>query len=257
MEKASTLSPAKQALLEQRWKRASHGLVRRAEIPTRPDRDWAPLSFAQRQMWVIDQLTPGNPAYNLPNGYRLRGPLDVTALEHSVNEIIKRHEVLRTTFALQDGEPVQRIHPELTVTIDVTALDHLTADERERRLHALASQESVRAFDLSRLPLIRVSVFKLGAAEHVLILNLHHIIADGLSVGLLLDELDTFYRAFTKGGDPHPREVAVQYADYAAWQRRAIADQAAYTKQIEFWRRQLGGTLPVLELLGDFARPPA
>ncbi len=255
MDKTSNLSPVKQALLEQRLKRAAPSGGRAPEIPTRPDRDWAPLSFAQRQMWVIDQLTPGNPAYNLPNGYRLRGPLDVTALQHSVNEIIKRHEVLRTTFALQDGEPVQRIHPELTITIDVTALDHLTADERERRLHALASQESVRPFDLSRLPLIRVSVFTLGAAEHVLILNLHHIVADGLSIGLLLDELDAFYRAFTQGGDPQPRAMALQYADFAAWQRRTLATEAAYTKQIEFWRRQLGGTLPVLELPRDFSRP--
>src|SRR5947207_15274102 len=113
-------------------------------------------------MWVIDQLKPGNPAYNLPNAYRLRGALDVTALERSINEIIKRHEVLRTTFALQDGEPVQRIHPGLTITIDLPALDHLTADEPERRLQALASQESVRGLDLSRLPLLRVSVLKLG-----------------------------------------------------------------------------------------------
>src|SRR5256885_14414088 len=105
------LSPEKKALLEQRLGIAptrGGGAV----IPPRTNRDRAPLSFAQRQMWVIDQMTPGNPAYNLPNGYRLRGPLDVTALERSFNEIIKRHEALRTTFAVQDGEPLQRIHPE-------------------------------------------------------------------------------------------------------------------------------------------------
>ena len=203
MKQPSKLSPVKQALLEQRLKGASTARVRAPDIRARPERGVAPLSFVQRQLWVIDQLTPGNPAYNLPNGYRLRGPLDVTALERSVNEIIKRHESLRTTFAVHDGEPLQRIHPGLTITLKVTALDHLTGEEREDRLQALASEESVKAFDLSRLPLIRVSVFKLADAEHVLIINLHHIVADGLSIGLLLDELDAFYRAFAEIGRAH------------------------------------------------------
>src|SRR5204862_4345950 len=138
MDKTSNLSPVKQALLEQRLKRAAPREGGALEIPTRPDREWAPLSFAQRQMWVIDQLTPGNPAYNLPNGYRLRGALDVTALERSINEIIKRHEALRTTFAVQDGEPLQRVHPDWKIAIEVTALAHLSAEEREAKLQHLA-----------------------------------------------------------------------------------------------------------------------
>jgi amino acid adenylation domain-containing protein len=255
MEKSSTLSPAKQALLEQRLKGVAPGPVIRPEIPRRPELDSAPLSFAQRQMWVIDQITPGNPAYNLPNGYRLRGRLDVRALERGVNEIIKRHEALRTAFAVEDGEPLQRIHPELKITVKVTALDHLTGEERDSKLQALASEESVGSFDLSRLPLIRVSVFKLGDAEHVLIVNLHHIVADGLSIGLLLDELDAFYRAFTGGGDPSPPGLPVQYADFALWQRQAMADAGAHAEQIGFWRTQLGGTLPVLDLPVDRPRP--
>src|SRR5882762_8394060 len=242
------LSPEKKALLEQRLGIAptrGNGRV----IPRRANQDCAPLSFAQRQMWVIDQMTPGNPAYNLPSGYRLRGPLDVTALGRSFNEIIKRHEALRTTFAVQDGEPLQRIHPDLRVAIQITALDHLRGEEREAKLQQLASEESIRPFDLSRLPLIRVSLFKLGDAEHVLIINLHHIVVDGLSIGLLLDELDACYLAFTKGSDPLLPALAVQYADFAAWERHALA------KQIEFWRTQLGGGLPVLELPGDLPRP--
>ena len=114
---------------------------------------------------------------------------------------------------------------------------------------------SVTSFDLSRLPLIRVSLFKLGEAEHVLIINLHHIVADGLSIGLMLDELDTFYRAFAGGGDLRPPSLAVQYADFALWQRQTIANEAAYANQIEFWRKQLGGKLPVLELPADKPRP--
>src|SRR5690606_11770470 len=101
-------------------------------IPPRADAEWAPLSLAQRQMWVIDQMTPGNRAYNLPNAYRVRGALDVDALERAFNGVIRRHEVLRTTFEVRDGEPMQRIHPSLSITIEVTALDHLPQGERER-----------------------------------------------------------------------------------------------------------------------------
>jgi amino acid adenylation domain-containing protein len=255
MKQPSTLSPAKQALLKQRLKRASHSRVGHLQIPRRPNPEVAPLSFIQHQMWVIDQITPGNPAYNMPYGYRLQGALDVAALEASVNEVIKRHEVLRTTFALSGGEPLEFIHAALTIKIRVTELDHLPAAERERRLQAMGSEESAKSFDLSRLPLIRVSLFKLGQAEHVLILNLHHIVADGLSIGLLMNELDTFYRSFTDGGDPCLPELAVQYGDFALWQRRAVTNQGAYAQQIEFWRTQLGGRLPVLELPADKPRP--
>ena len=255
MDQLSRFSPVKQALLEQRLKRAApEQLLRRPEIPRRPDRDSAPLSYAQRQMWVIDQISPGNPAYNLPNGYRLQGPLDVPALERSVNEIIKRHEDLRTTFTVKDGEPLQCIHPHLHIKIDVKALNHLAGAEREACLQALASEESVKPFDLSRLPLIRVSVYALGGNEHVLIINLYHIVADGLSISLFLDELDTFYRAFTRGTEPQPPELAVQYADFALWQRQALSDGAC-ARQIEFWRRKLGDALPALELPADRLRP--
>src|SRR5436190_39643 len=255
MDKASTLSPAKQTLLEQRLKRASHGLVRRPEIPARPNRHSAPLSFSQRQMWVIDQMTPGNPAYNLPYGYRLLGPLNLAALEDSFNAVIKRHEALRTRFGVEGDEPLQLIQPELKIKINVTALDDLTGEERENRLKALASQESMKSFDLSRLPLIRVSLFKLGETEHVLIINLHHIVADGLSIGLLLNELDTFYRAFTSGSDPLPRELTVQYGDFALWQRKTMADETVYANQLEFWLKKLGGTLPVSDVPADKPRP--
>jgi amino acid adenylation domain-containing protein len=224
-------------------------------MPKRPAGDPAPLSFAQSQMWVIDQMTPGNPAYNLPFGYRLRGRLVVTALEDSFNEIIRRQEGLRTTFGVKDGEPVQFIHPGLKIQLTVVDLHHLSGAELENRLQALASEESIKPFDLSSLPLIRVHLFKLAETEHVLIVNVHHIVADGMSLGLLLRELDIFYRAFTGSEEPRPPELTMQYADFALWERQAIANEAAYAGQIEFWRKQLGGTLPVLELPGDKPRP--
>ena len=242
----SPLSPAKQALLEQRLRRLSGT---GPEIPRRSDRTSAPLSFIQRQMWVIDQMTPGNPAYNLPYAFRLRGRLDVPALEASLNEIIKRHETLRTTFGFSGGEPRQRIHPELTVRIVVTALDHLGPADRETRLQQLASEESVRPFDLDRLPLLRVSLFKLGDDEQVLLLNLHHIVADGLSIALLLDELDALYRARTTGAEPRLRQLAVQYGDYTEWQQHAVSGHDTAATQ------HLSGSLPVLELPADRPRP--
>src|ERR1035437_10882372 len=246
----SRLSPGKQFLLEQRLgatekKRAPE------ELPRRPNQDFAPLSFSQLQMWVIDRMTPGNPAYNLPVGYRLRGPLNPAALEDSFNEVIRRHEILRTTFTVKNDEPLQRIQPECRIRINFAELDPATA---ESRLQSLATEEALKSFDLSRLPLIHVSLFRLGKAEHVLIINLHHIVVDGISIGLILDEVDIFYRALTGGRDPHPPDLSLQYADFALWQRQAV-DDAAYADQLRFWRKQLSGELPVLELPADFPRP--
>ena len=255
METTFTLSAVKQALLERRWKRGSQKSVGGPEIPRRANANSVPLSFSQYQIWMIDQMTPGNPAYNMPYGFRLRGALDATALEASFNEIIKRHEALRTTFAVEDDDPIQRIHPELKISIAFKALDHRTREEWEKQLQVLATEESLKPFDLSCLPLLRVSLFKLGEAEHVLIINLHHIVADGLSLGRLLEELDMFYRVFTCGTALRPAELAVQYADFALWQRRIIANEGAYANQINFWQKQLSGTLPVLEIPADKPRP--
>ena len=255
MKQATTLSPVKQAVLKQRLQKAFNQSVRGREIPKRPDPRMAPLSCAQRQMWLIDQMTPGNAAYNLPYGFRLRGPLRVQALENAFNEIIKRHEILRTTFAVEDGEPLQWIHPRLTVEIEVTALNHLGHGERENRLKALASAEAVTPFDLSRLPLIRVSLFQLSESEHVLVINLHHILADGMSMGVLMDELNEFYRASTQGGRPQLPDLPAQYGDFANWQHGKLAEDGAYARQLDFWRKQLGGSLPVLQLPGDKPRP--
>jgi len=246
------LSPEKQLLLKKRLaatekKSTAEGFV----IPKRQNQDFAPLSFSQLQMWVIDRMTPGNPAYNLPVGYRLRGPLNPAALEDSFDEVIRRHEILRTTFTVENDEPLQQIHPECRIRLNFAELDPATA---ESRLQLLAAEEALKSFDLSRLPLIRVSLFKLGEAEHVLIINLHHVVADGISIGLILDEVDLFYRALTSGQDPHPPDLSLQYADFALWQRQDV-DDATYAEQLRFWRNQLSGELPVLELPADFPRP--
>jgi amino acid adenylation domain-containing protein len=207
-------------------------------------------------MWLMDQMTPGNPAYILPVGYRLEGRLDAKALENSFNEVIKRHEVLRTTFVVRDEEPLQFVHAQCRVGIQITRLDYLPLEQREARLRLLAQVEATAPFDLSKLPLVRLSLFKLDETEHVLLITLHHVVADGLSIGVMLDEVDLFYRAFTGSGQGPLPELAVQYADFASWQRRALPTKAR-DDQIAFWRRQLSGRLPVLELPNDLPRAPA
>lgn len=252
--KTPNLSPDKIALLEQRLGVAAQKDKTGVVIPKRPQQDRALLSFAQRQMWLIDQITPGCPAYNLPVGYRLRGALDKSALEKAFNQIIERHEILRTTFAVINDEPVQVIHPTCEIKIDVLKLDYLADHEREAEVHRLAAEEAVKTFDLSRLPLLRVCLFQLGKEEHVLIIILHHSVADGLSVARLLNELDTFYQAFTRGAPAQVPELVIQYADFAVWQRENLTGQST-SKQIEFWQQVLRGNLPALDLPCDRARP--
>src|SRR5712692_1870110 len=234
--------------------RSSANAVREPSIPKRPNADAAPLSFPQLQMWLMDQMAPGNPAYVLPVAYRLKGPLDVAALENSFNEVIRRHEILRTTFTVNDGEPLQVIHEPWKIAIRVRKLDSMTPDGRERQLHALASEEAGVSFDLSRLPLLRVLLFNISADEHVLLINLHHIVADGISLRLMLDDLDRHYQVFRAARPDDKADVCIQYADYALWQRQTVATKS-YSEEIAFWRRQLRGTPPVLELPADLPRP--
>ena len=252
--RSQALSPAKQALLEQRLKAMPRDRPAIREIPRRPDPGCAPLSYAQRQMWVIDRMTPGNAACNLPYGYRLHGPLNHDVLEASFNAVIERHEVLRTTFDVDNSEPIQRIHPQLRIAIRVADLRHVPAGEREARLQALASEESVRPFDLCSLPLIRASLFTLADAEHVLIINLHHIIADGMSAGLLMREVGALYSGLGLGSNGRLPDLPVQYGDFALWQQERPANEVAPAAQIAFWTRRLGGTFPRLDLPIDHPR---
>ncbi len=209
-----------------------------------------PLSFSQQQMWIVDQMLPGNPAYNVPFGYRIKGNLDVKTLEDGFNEIIKRHEILRTTFIVKDNKPVQVIHPEFGIKVNVVGLDILSPNESEIRVHKLASEEVLKSFNLSRLPLIRATLFKLEELEHILIINLHHIVVDGWSVGLILKELSELYQ----GSSLQLSKLSMQYADYALWDQKRISTNS-YQGQISYWQDILKDELPVLELPLDKVRP--
>ena len=211
-----------------------------------------PVSFAQQRLWFLDQLEPGNPFYNDAAAVRLSGALDLAAFQQSLAAVVRRHEALRTTFAAQDGDPVQVIAPAGPVAIALIDLRALPPGEREPTLLALAGQERLRSFDLSRGPLLRVSVLRLDATEHVLFLTLHHIIADAWSMGILIRELATLYDAYAAHTPSPLPALPIQYADFAVWQRERL--QGTLEAQLAYWRRQLTGA-PTLQLPTDRVRP--
>lgn len=254
MDKPTQLSAERQKLLAQRLKGAGGVSRETRRIPNRAEGTPPPLSFAQHQVWVIDQVTPGNPAYNLPIAYRLRGALDLPALEHSFNEVIRRQEAWRTTFHEAQGEAVQVVHPECRIRIAVTDLNGLPPEQREARASALAAAEGVKPFDLRQLPLVRVSIFRLAAEDQVLLVTFHHIVGDGLSLNLLFEELHAHYLAATSRPAPVLPGLPVQYADFAAWERSEVSG-GRHAEQLRYWQRQLAGDLPTLELPTDRPRP--
>jgi amino acid adenylation domain-containing protein len=249
------LSADRRALLDALLEAEGLADTRAHAIPRR-DRDGAlPLSFGQQRLWVLHQLDPGGGAYNLFAAVRLRGPLDVEALSWSLDELVRRHEALRTGFTLIDGEPVQVIAPAEPLPLAVVDLDALPEDERESELRRRIDAEAELPFDLERDRLLRAALLRLGPEEHVFLVTVHHIIADGWSVSVLGRELGRLYAAFL-AGEPSPLpELPIQYADYAMWQR----DEPRRTEleaELAYWRRQLAGDLPALQLPTDFARPP-
>ncbi len=213
-----------------------------------------PLSFAQQRLWFLDRVEPGSPAYNLPAAVRLRGPLSPAALAAALRGIVDRHEGLRATFpATAVGEPLQTILPEVDVRLPVIDLRGLTSAEAEAA--RLAAAESRRPFDLARGPLIRGVLIALADEEHLALLTLHHIVSDGWSMGILVRELAAFYQAALHGGTPPLPGLAVQVADFAAWQARHLQGPAL-ERLTGFWSRQLAGAPLLLELPGARLRPP-
>ncbi|HLL70296.1 MAG TPA: amino acid adenylation domain-containing protein [Pyrinomonadaceae bacterium] len=213
-----------------------------------------PLSFAQQRLWFLDQLVPGNPFYNVPVAVRLDGQLDTDALERSLNVILDRHEVLRTTFKSVDGRPLQVISPDANLTLAHTNLEALPEEEREREVLRLAGEEARRPFDLSEGPIMRAGLLRLSAREHVLLITIHHIASDGWSLGVLVREVVALYEKLSAGETPQLPELPVQYADFAHWQREWFRGEVLET-QLNYWKQQLGGDLPVLELPADRPRP--
>src|SRR6185503_9204454 len=205
--------------------------------------------------WFIDQLAPGETVYNIPLAVRLSGALNLLALEQTLNEIIRRHEVLRTSFALVDEQPVQVIVPAVSLSLTVQELTSLAEPEREAELLRLVEAEAHQPFDLSRGPLLRVKLWRLSESEHVVLLTMHHIITDGWSLGVLINEVAVLYRAFAAGEAAPLPELPVQYVDFALWQRERLAGEEL-ERQLSYWRQQLVEAPALLELPTDRPRPP-
>ena len=251
------LSEAKAALLAKYLRgEMPQGATTARGIPRRPAGEHAPLSYGQQQMWLLARMAPDRPVYTECVTVRLPGPLDVAALERSFNEIIRRHEIWRTTFSIVDGEPVQIVHPPAHCALPVVHLEGLPEDQREAEAARLVAEVARLPFDLAQGPLLRPLLMKLGDGDHRLYVTLHHIVFDVISLyTVFLPELAALYGAFS-GGERSPLpEPAIQYADYAYWQRQRLQGEAL-EQHLPYWRALLGD-LPMLQLPTDHPRPAA
>jgi len=226
-----SLSPEKRKLLEQRLKQKAKTF------------NSFPLSYSQERLWFLDQLYPGSALYNIPTAVRLKGTLNYTALRHSVNKIIERHESLRTRFILAGETPVQSVLSELKFEIPLIDLSDLPEEKKHSEVIKRSNAEAQKPFDLSTGPLIRLTLLKLSDQEHVLLLTMHHIISDGWSVGVFIKEVGIFYNAEIHNQSVNLPKLPIQYADYAVWQKKRLSGEI-FEKQMAFWREVLGDTPP-------------
>ncbi|WP_035373166.1 non-ribosomal peptide synthetase [Pseudoduganella violaceinigra] len=214
-----------------------------------------PLSFAQQRLWFLNEFEPGSASYNLPSVMRISGMLDAAALERALNEIVRRHEALRTSFRMGDGAPVQVIAPQLHLPLPLTDLSALPASERQARALWLTQDEAQAPFDLEAGPVLRSSLLRLAPQEHLLLLTIHHIAADGWSLGVLMREMGTLYAAFTQGQPSPLPELPIQYAEFTRRQREWLSGEVL-ERQLAYWARRLDGVPGLLQLPTDRPRPP-
>jgi amino acid adenylation domain-containing protein len=254
IRRIANLPPEKRTLLEQKLKVAGFASFVKQVICRRASGESGPLSFAQQRLWFLDQYEPNSSVYNVESALRLRGSLDVAALERSLNEIVRRHEALRTTFSVVGGVPVQVIAPPLAVSLSIEGLTGCPEEEREERARDRVREETRRPFDLIKGPLFRSTLLKLGDEDHILLLTMHHVVSDGWSMGVLQRELSVLYRAFMKGQSSPLGDLPIQYADYAVWQREWLQGDVL-EKQLSYWKEQLEGVPAVLNLPTDRPRP--
>ena len=254
LTKRSKLSPAKRALLEKRLRGKVEPNSRLEDvIPRRSSSVPAPLSLAQQRLWFLNQLDPDNPSYNEHGAIQLTGYLDVAAIAQSLNEIVRRHEVLRTTFEMVEGQPIQVIRPNLTLTLPAVNLCQLPEPEQKREVQRLTTEHSQQPFDLVQGPLLRWMLLQLGQQDYILLFTVHHIVFDGWSIGVLFREITTLYKAFSTGQPSPLPELPIQYADFAAWQRQGL-HREVLNAQLAYWKQQLKN-LPILHLPTDRPRP--
>ncbi|MEW5860344.1 MAG: amino acid adenylation domain-containing protein [Cyanobacteriota bacterium] len=253
-QRIAALSPEQRALLELRLKQKGLSPVKTQAIPQRKNSDSLPLSFHQQRLWIIHQLEPDSPIYNIPIAILLTGVLNVKALEQSLNQIRQRHEVLQTRFIEVKGQPVQEKFSDLTLNLPVIDLRGLPESKRQQLLQEAKKEETQRPFDLSQEPLLRVKLLQLSETEHLMLFTMHHIVSDGWSRGVIIQELAALYEANCQGKPSPLPELPIQYADFAAWQRQQLVGEVLET-QLNYWKQQLTGACPILELPTDRPRP--
>src|SRR6266511_682071 len=253
-QRIANLPPEKRALLELRLIKQSGAAAEAETIPRRDTSAPCPLSFAQQRLWFLNQLQPDSPAYNMSSAMRMCGTLNMEALHKTLDAIVARHEVLRTTYAAVDGSPVQVIAESRSLEVPVIDLRRWPDAEREAEVQRLLLASTERPFNLSRDLMLRASVLRLGEQEHVLLLIMHHIASDGWSTGVLIREIARMYEAFAAGKPSSLPELPIQYADYAHWQREWLQGEVLETP-LSYWKQCLGGGLPTLELPSDRPRP--
>ncbi len=246
-------NPTVAGLCEEIRSRQGMGAAVRARAERRDGGAAIPLSLAQQRLWFIEQLEPGMGAYNIAAAVRLSGQLERAALGQALSEIVRRHEVLRTRFESRGGQPLQIVAAAAEQELGLLDLSLLAGAAQEPQVGELAREEAGRGFDLSKGPLLRTTLLRLGEAEHVLLVTMHHIISDGWSVGVMVRELSELYEAYREGGESGLAELQLQYGDYAIWQREQ--ERAGWgAEQMGYWREQLAG-VEVLELPTDRGRP--
>lgn len=257
-DRLAALSPEQRALLEARLRDKGIKAPRSTVIRPIPDRNELahfPTSLDQERLWFIDQMEPGNPAYNIHTATRLFGPIDPDLMRRAVNTSIARHEILRTTFQVVDGRPVQVVAPTLEIDLPVIDLTHVPPSERERAAQNAAVDAASIRFDLERGPLIRVVLARLAPEDHVLMICMQHAITDRWSFDIFEAEVSQCYVALRDGGSVERPPLALQFADFAAWQREELSGENL-DRHLSYWRDKLAGAPTVLEIPADRPRPP-
>jgi hypothetical protein len=255
LQRITGLSQVELNLLAERLagkrKDVSHAdtIPRRSESASR-----LPASYAQERMWLLNQFAPDSPAFNISIAMRLAGKLNVGAVSRSINEMVRRHEILRTSFSSPDGQLFQVIDSDLTLLAPLIDLQGLTRDEKGEEIRRVVAREAAHVFDLSRCPLLRVVLVRLEPQEHVLVFTMHHIISDGWSMRVLVSEMCALYSAFSEGKPSPLADLPIQYADFAIWQRQTLQGEAL-EKTVSYWKRRLGGVAGELSLPADRPRP--
>ena len=224
-----------------------------AILPVSRDKD-LPLSFSQERLWFLAQLEPGNPVYTRPVAFRMRGHLNVDVLERCLNEIVRRHEVLRTNFRANGGQPVQAISPSLNLDLTITDLSDLPDAEREAEAQRRSREASQQPFDLAQGPLVWADIFRLSEQDHIFLYTTDHIVSDGWSTEILFRELSVLYEAFSNNQPSPLPQLSVQYADFAVWQRHWLQGEVV-ERQLSYWTTKLDGA-PTVQLPADRPRPP-